>query len=58
MFEANAHLIAAAPDLLAELENCSYLLNTCFPDAPVDSCVGEAIVKACAAIAKATGSTP
>lgn len=51
---ANARLIAAAPDLLEELDNCLDLLNTCFPDAAVDSCIGAAIIKARAAIAKAT----
>lgn len=52
--EANAKLIAAAPDLLGELENCADLLKTCFPDAPADSCIGGAIALANAAIAKAT----
>ena len=51
---ANARLIAAAPDLLGELENCLDLLVTCFSDSPVDSCMGVAITKARAAIAKAT----
>ena len=53
--ESDKQLIAAAPDLLEELNNCFDLLNTCFPDAPVDSCIGVAIVKARAAIEKATG---
>jgi hypothetical protein len=51
----NARLIAAAPDLLEELDNCADLLNLSFPDAPVDSCIGVAIIKARAAIAKAIG---
>lgn len=55
---ANARLIAASPDLLEELENCLDLLVTCFSDAPADSCMGVAITKARAAIAKATGETP
>lgn len=54
----NASLIAAAPELLGELENCLDLLSMTFPDAPVDSCIGVAIIKARAAIAKATGATP
>ena len=52
---ANSKLIAAAPDLLGELENCLDLLIACFSDSPVDSCMGVAITKARAAIAKATG---
>lgn len=52
---ANARLIAAAPELLGELENCLDLLVTCFSDSPVDSCMGVAITKARAAIARATG---
>ena len=50
----NAILIAAVTDLLSELENCADLLRVCFPDAPVDSCIGVAIIKAEAAISKAT----
>lgn len=49
--------LPAAPELLDELENCVDLLATCFPDAPVDSCIGVGIIKARAAIAKATGAT-
>lgn len=52
--DADWHLIAAAPDLLSELENCADLLRVCFPNAPVGSCIGVAIIKAEAAIAKAT----
>ena len=52
---SNAQLIAAAPELLEELNNCFDLLDTCFPCAAVDSCIGVAITKARAAIAKATG---
>ena len=52
---ANARLIAAAPELLNELENCLDLLNLTFPDVPVDSRIGVAIAKARAAIDKATG---
>ena len=54
--KANARLIAAAPELLDELENCVDLLNIAFPDVPVNSCIGVALIKARAAIAKATGS--
>ena len=54
---ANARLIAAAPDLHDELENCADLLNMTFPNAPVDSCIGVAIIKARAAITKVTGAT-
>lgn len=54
--KANARLIAAAPELLEELNNCFELLDTCFSGAQVDSCIGVAITKARAAIAKATGS--
>ena len=53
---ANARLIAATPELLEELNNCFDLLNTCFPDAPVDSCIGVAIIKARAALDKAVQS--
>jgi hypothetical protein len=56
--EANARLIASAPDLLKELENCLDLLVTCFSEAPADSCIGVAITKARAAIKKATEGTP
>jgi len=52
---SNARLISAAPDLMEELENCMDLLNTCFSNAPVDSCIGVALIKARSAIAKATG---
>jgi hypothetical protein len=55
---ANARLIASAPDLLGELENCLDLLATCFSEAPADSCIGVAITKARAAIKKATEGTP
>ena len=55
--EANARLIAAAPDLLLELDNCLDLLVTCFPDSPDNSRIGVAVTKARAAIAKATGET-
>jgi hypothetical protein len=54
----NARLIASAPDLLKELENCLDLLVTCFSEAPADSCIGVAITKARAAIKKATEGTP
>ena len=54
---ANARLIAAAPDLLLELDNCLDLLVTCFPDSPDNSRIGVAVTKARAAIAKATGET-
>jgi len=53
----DARLIAAAPDLLDELENCADLLDMCFSNAPVDSCIGVALIKAKAAISKATGET-
>lgn len=52
---ANAILIAAVPDLLVELENCADVLATCFPNAPLDSCIGVAIIKANTAIKNATG---
>ena len=51
----DARLIAAAPDLLLELDNCLDLLVTCFPDSPDNSRIGVAITKARAAIAKAEG---
>ena len=54
--KANARLMANAPDLLEELDNCADLLNLSFPNAPVDSCIGVAIIKARAAIAKAGGA--
>jgi hypothetical protein len=38
--------------MLEELENCVDLLVACFPDAPVDSCIGQAITKGNTAIAK------
>lgn len=56
--DAKAALDAAgAPDLLEELENCLDLLITCFPDAPIDSCIRITIAKAHTAIAKATGES-
>ena len=53
--DANAILIAAAPDLLDALDTCMGTLEICFPEAPVDSVIGKNIVAARAAIAKATG---
>ena len=50
--EADAHLIAAAPDLLDALDE---LLSAC--ELPGDHCeIAQAIPKAIAAIAKATGA--
>ena len=48
-------LHALNAEVVAELENCVDVLAMCFPDAPVDSCIGAAIKNGNAAIAKATG---
>lgn len=48
-------LHALNAEVVAELENCVDVLAMCFPDAPVDSCIGSAIKNGNAAIAKATG---
>jgi hypothetical protein len=53
--EANAHLISAAPDLLAKLESMVAVFNQPEID-PLAAFV--AIEQATAAIAKAKGSTP
>lgn len=53
--DADLVLMAAAPDLLLELDNCLDLLITCFPDSPDNSRIGVAVTKARAVIAKATG---
>lgn len=45
-------------ELIGELQNCADLLVNFFPDAPIDSCIGVAITKARAVIAKATGVKP
>lgn len=54
--EANAHLIAAAPDLLSALKSCLSAIDQNAYLAPRGSSLDEAFIKARAAIAKATGS--
>jgi len=60
--EANAHLIAAAPDLLEALEKCLYIIG--HPkDEPetlwrTDDEINDAYMQARAAIAKAKGGQP
>ncbi len=59
--EANARLIAAAPELLGALivanRNMSHRKGDCFSDDYMGACVcGKGVVEA--AIAKATGGTP
>lgn len=63
--KANAHLIAAAPDLLEACETAKMILERCFSDAPGDVqpdseqrlarqvCIAEKIARLKAAIAKA-----
>jgi hypothetical protein len=56
--EANARLIAAAPDLLAALENTLQFAEACHrmtEDKYMRIAIGNDIMKARAAIAKATG---
>ena len=51
--EANARLIAAAPELLEALEECKEVMAD--PFAYGETCISDAIAKARAAIAKAKG---
>lgn len=56
--EANARLIAAAPDLLAALEDATALLDAIakgYPDIAMDTRVTKARIRHRAAIAKAQG---
>ena len=50
-------LEAINAELLEELENCADLLNLSFPNVPSNSCIGVAIIKASAAIAKSGGAS-
>lgn len=54
--EANGHLIAAAPDLLAALESCRKELSAWMRDHGDDIKTQEAVSAARAAKAKATGA--
>jgi len=56
--EANARLIAAAPELLEALQLAYSVLMDCIPDADCDLYKRDARRKARAAIAKAIGKAP
>jgi hypothetical protein len=53
--DANARLIAAAPELLAALERLSWCANHTMYENPDNLAMQEALTKSLAAIAKATG---
>lgn len=58
-YQANAHLIAAAPDMLEALEGIEHFSDAiAFRDDPLSKALREWIAAGHAAISKATGGRP